>query len=121
MKNILLIFLSLFFLSCSTEQDNSSSFIPERFVGDWISPYGFSAEIKTNKITIETEKELITRTKGTTIEDNKTTLFRTDINNNEQLLLLLREREQNTKEDDIIGISFYRDGELINNRYYYRR
>lgn len=127
MKKLLILLLFSFLVSCSTEQENnSSSFIPERFVGNWISASkSFSAEIKTEKITIEIsngiDKELITRTKGTTIEYNNTTLFRTDLGNKEELILLFRERDENTKDDDIIGITLYRDGETITNTYYLRK
>lgn len=123
-KKLLILLLFGFFISCSAEQKNkdviSSSFIPERFVGNWLSVNSLSAEIKINKITVETNKELITRTKGTTIEDNNTTLFRTDLGNKEELILLFRERDENTKDDDMIGITLYRDGKTITNTYYLR-
>ena len=124
MKKLITFLLFSFLLSCSTEQENkdviSSSFIPERFVGNWLSVNSLSAEIKINKITIETKKELITRTKGTVIEDNGTTLFRTDLGNKEELILLLRENSEKTKDDDMIGITLYRDGKTITNTYYLR-
>ncbi len=123
MKKLLILLLFSFLLSCSTEQENNSSyFIPERFVGEWISAsQSFSAEIKTEKITIETDKELITRAKGKTIEDNNTTLFRTDLGNKEELILLFREFDEKTKDDDMIGITLYRDGETITNTFYLRK
>ena len=124
MKKLITFLLFSFLLSCSTEQENkdviSSSFIPERFVGNWLSVNSLSAKIKTEKITVETDKELITRTKGTTIEDNNTTLFRTDLGNKEELILLFRERDEDTKDDDMIGITLYRDGKTITNTYYLR-
>ena len=122
MKKLITFLLFSFLLSCSTEQENiSSSFIPERFVGNWLSVNSLSAEIKTEKITVETDKELITRTKGTTIEDNNTTLFRTDLGNKEELILLFRERDEDTKDDDMIGVTLYRDGKTITNTYYLRK
>lgn len=122
-KKLLILLLFGFFISCSTQQETSSnsSFIPERFVGNWLSVNSLSAEIKINKITVETDKELITRTKGTTIEDNNTTLFRTDLGNKEELILLFREFDEKTKDDDMIGITLYRDGETITNTYYLRK
>jgi len=125
MKKLLILSLFSLLLSCNKEHESSSSnssFIPERFVGNWISASkSFSAEIKTEKITIETDKELITRTKGKTIEDNNTTLFRTDLGNKEELILLFREFDEKTKDDDMIGITLYRDGKTITNTFYLRK
>ncbi|WP_396154038.1 hypothetical protein, partial [Flavobacterium sp.] len=49
--------------------------------------------------------ENLTRTNGTVIDDNGSTLFKADLGNNETLTLLLATYNQNTTNDDVLGIT----------------
>jgi hypothetical protein len=109
-SSIALVLLTL--TSCSTpdqpttENNQGQTLnIPQRFIGNWEkTPTGNTkCKIETNKLSIIQEN--ITRTKGTVTEDNGSTLFKADLGNGETLILLLATYNQDTPNDDVLGIT----------------
>lgn len=116
MKKYVILLLTLSLLSCSTDETEvqTTNFIPERFIGNWKkSPTGNTkCEVTTNMLSIIQEN--ITRTSGTVIQDNGSTLFKADLGNNETLTLLLATYSPNTPNDDVLGITIT-DSDTPNN------
>jgi hypothetical protein len=134
MKKLLLsVLLSVTMFSCSsdeadvlktatTETVGTPLLIPQRYVDSWLAiSTTFSAEIKTNSISFDTQTEKISRSSGILVEDNKMSVFKADLGNKEQLTLLLIEGSKEISSDDILFITLYRGNEIINYMAYNRR
>ena len=120
MKKLLLLLLTIT-LSCSNDEEQSGSLqIPDRFVGDWVSGNTL-AKVRTNRLEIDFEYEpTIVRTEGTTTVDNGATHFEAELPNNERLVLLFRENDEDTPDDDVIGITLFGEKETITSDFYFR-
>lgn len=126
MKKLLLITLTILTLSCSTESTvEETGWLPSRFKGNWLSDSSVGvprhAQITVNKLLFEGTTETILQTSGEVTEDNGATLCRINFSNNEKVLLLISIYDPNTIEDDVIGISYYRDGVLVHNNFWTRQ
>ncbi len=126
--SIIILLLSL--TSCSTDSvtetqtTEETGFIPVRYRGNWELGYNPPtpkfAEIKANKLYFQGNNENILKTTGTVTEDNGTTLCRINFDNNEKVLLLFSIYNPNDAGDDVISISYYRDGVLVHNGFWVR-
>jgi hypothetical protein len=111
-KLILSIAIILTLNNCSTSDQSTTENnqgqtlnIPQRFIGNWEkTPTGNTkCKIETNKLSVIQEN--ITRIEGTVIQDNGSTLFKANLGNGETLTLLLATYNQDTPNDDVLGIT----------------
>lgn len=71
MKKLLVLALTVL-VGCSIEKETESiSFVPERFTGSYVGVQtDLAAEVKHNRLRLQTEYKTLTITKGTITEDN---------------------------------------------------
>lgn len=114
MKKLLILLTTVLFISCQSEEITQvgSLTIPERFWGDWRGVQsGYEAHIEKHKITLQTRQGLEIVTEGETTVDNGTTHFEAELPNNEKLVLLLNNQ-------NVLGITLYRDGVWVISEFY---
>ncbi len=110
------------FKTATTETVGASLNIPQRYIGSWVAISStFSAEIKTNSISFNTQTEKISRSNGTLTEDDKMNVYKADLGNKEELTLLLIEGAKDISSDDILFITLTRNGIIVAYTAYNRR
>lgn len=119
MKKLILL-LSVLLFSCSAEETEQATLnIPERYWGNF-GTENRRVSIESNRITIKTPDETLTRSNGSTTLDNNNTHYEAKLLNNEKLILLLNVGDVSTESDDIVGVALFKNDVAIVSEHYMR-